>query len=86
MENIFSPGTIRKGTESMHTSSLCKESVSVNVETSVTINNLEANDGPEGVASETTKDQANASNHVSFNKLQWMMLCVATAKGYCIIL
>jgi len=69
MDSIFSSGTIRKGAESMHTSSLCKESVSVNVETSVTINNLEANDGPEGVASETTKDQANASNHVSFNKV-----------------
>jgi hypothetical protein len=69
MDSIFSLDVIRKGTESMHTSSLCKESVSVNVETSLTINNLEANDGPEGVASETTKDQANASNHVSFNKV-----------------
>lgn len=69
MDSIFSSGAIRKGTVSMHKSSPCHQSESVDVETSVIINNLEANDGPGGVASNTTKDQANTPSLISCNKV-----------------
>lgn len=69
MDSIFSSGPIRNGTELMHASSLHHECVSVNVETSVSMNSLEANDGPESVASKTTNGQANAPSLISFNKV-----------------
>lgn len=69
MDSIFSSGAIRKGTVSMHKSSQCHQSESVDVETSVIVNNLEANDGPGGVASNTTKDQANTPSLISCNNV-----------------
>jgi len=69
MDSIFSSGPIRNGTESMHASSLHHECVSVNVETSVSMNSLEANDGPEGIASKTTNGQENAPSLISSNKV-----------------
>lgn len=69
MDSIFSSGAIRKGTVSMHKSSQCHQSESVDVETSVIVNNLEANDGTGGVASNTTKDQANTPSLISCNNV-----------------
>lgn len=69
MDSIISSGAIRKGTVSMHKSSQCHQSESVDVETSVIINILEANDGPGDVASNTTKDQANTPSLISCNKV-----------------
>lgn len=69
MDSILSSGLIRNGTDSRHASSLRHQCVSVNVETSVTINSLEANDGSESVVSRTTNGQANAPSLISFNKV-----------------